>query len=319
MVGEDITSFEQLEEYILRRLGYPVVEINIEQQQMKDRINDAIQYLARYSLEHMFKSYFIAQITGTSIRLNDPIVTNFDIGERVYMQTSGAFFEVDSAVDEYTLITKRVIGIPVEGETLIGEKSGATSKIVGYVPGDMENGYIETPPQITSVIDVLEYRNSGTTLNMFDINYQMMQNTVFNMFSPQLVYLEQLQQLLSLYRLVLVGKFPIRFNAIMKRVYLDTNLYDKMDIGSYVVMECYRTIDPEIFPNFYSDRLLKQLSTLYVKKQWGENLSKYDNIKLPGGLVLNGQKIKEEAQDEILRFEETIQSLYEQPPMFLVG
>jgi hypothetical protein len=55
------------------------------------------------------------------------------------------------------------------------------------------------------------------------------------------------------------------------------------------------------------------------KRQWGSNLKKYGNYTLPGGLIVNGQGIYEEAVAEIEKLEEKLRDTYEEPPAFAVG
>ena len=77
--------------------------------------------------------------------------------------------------------------------------------------------------------------------------------------------------------------------------------------------------NPDTFTAVWNNRMLKKLATAYVKKQWGQNMSKFDKMQLPGGITMRGQEIKEEAIKEIAEAEAEIRNTYEQPPAFLVG
>jgi hypothetical protein len=93
----------------------------------------------------------------------------------------------------------------------------------------------------------------------------------------------------------------------------------KLNAGEYIIIECYRKIDPADFTDIYNDMFLKKYATALVKYQWGENLSKFQGIALPGGVTLDAQQIKTEAQEEITRLEEESRLNFEMPVMDLMG
>ncbi len=96
--------------------------------------------------------------------------------------------------------------------------------------------------------------------------------------------------------------------------------WDKeVNAGEFIVLESWVVIDPQEFTKVYDDRLLKQYVTAIFKRQWGTNLSKFENIQLPGGVSFNGQQIYDQANEEVLRLEEEMQVKFEEPPGFIVG
>ena len=78
-------------------------------------------------------------------------------------------------------------------------------------------------------------------------------------------------------------------------------------------------LDPNTYTEIYNDRLLKEYVTSLIKRQWGMNLSKFQNITLPGGLSYNGSELYSQGQEEITKIEEEVQLKYELPPDFMVG
>ena len=66
----------------------------------------------------------------------------------------------------------------------------------------------------------------------------------------------------------------------------------------------YRKIDPTQFTDVYNDVWLKKYVTALIKKQWGQNLSKFEGVQLPGGVTLQGRQILEDANTEIEKLEE---------------
>ena len=153
---------------------------------------------------------------------------------------------------------------------------------------------------------------------MFDLRYQLRLNDLYDLTSTNILYYEQVQQHLNLLDRVLVGRQPIRYNQHMNRLYLDMDV-DLIDNEEFIIIECYRKIDPNTFTDVYNDMWLKKYATALVKYQWGENLSKFSGIQLPGGVELDASQIKTEAQEEITRLEEESRLNHELPVLDMIG
>ena len=100
---------------------------------------------------------------------------------------------------------------------------------------------------------------------------------------------------------------------------MDTKLSDIVVPDDYVVVEAYESLDPETYTDVWNDRWLKRYATAQIKKQWGENLKKFDGIQMPGGVVFNGQKIWDEATEEIRALEEEMIISYSLPVNDMIG
>jgi len=116
-----------------------------------------------------------------------------------------------------------------------------------------------------------------------------------------------------------VGKQPIRYNRHNDRVYIDTSWTDKIPVGDYIILDSYQVIDPDVNTDMYSDRWLLRYTTQVFKRQWGENLKKFEGLQMPGGLTFNGQKIWEEAQEAIMKLEDEMISSYSLPVHDMIG
>ena len=92
-----------------------------------------------------------------------------------------------------------------------------------------------------------------------------------------------------------------------------------VDVGSNIVVEAWRILDPDTYTDVYNDMFLKRYTTALIKRQWGTNMKKFDGVQLPGGVVLNGGKIYDEAEDELLKIETEIQARFELPVDFFTG
>jgi hypothetical protein len=137
--------------------------------------------------------------------------------------------------------------------------------------------------------------------------------------STNLIYYYQVKQELELINQVLVGTKPVRFNRHMNRLYIDMDWAGDVNVGDYIIVECYRILDPDTYRDVYNDRFLKQYTTALFKRQWGENLKKFAGVQLPGGVTINADKIYEDALDEINKIEAEMQSRFELPVDMFTG
>ena len=156
-------------------------------------------------------------------------------------------------------------------------------------------------------------------MNIFDIRYQILINDLYSIMSTDLIYYQQVKGQLELIQQVLVGTKPVRFNRHMNRVYIDLSWSSDVAIDDYIVVECWRILDPNTYADVYNDMWLKRYATVLIKKQWGENLKKFSSMQLPGGVMLNGQIIYDEAMAEIEKIEQEIRNTFELPVDFFTG
>lgn len=244
-----VTSREQLKEYCLRRLGAPVIEINVDGDQVEDRIDDAFQFYREY---------------------------HYDAVEKVYLKH---------------LITAE----------------------------DITNQHLTMSDAITGIERVFPFMNKSTGTNIFDIKYQILINDLYTLMSTDLIYYTAVRQELELINQLLVGQKPIRFNRNMNRLYIDMDWAADVVPGTYIIVDCWRILDPDTFTDVYNDMMLKKYATALIKRQWGENLKKFAGVQLPGGVTLNGEVIYQEAVAEILQIENDIQDRFELPVDMFTG
>lgn len=258
------TTKTELITYCKRKLGAPVIEINVDDDQVDDRIDEALQYFNEYHYDGSIKTYLKFQLSNAK---KTTMKTNEDT----------------------------VVGTDTWKEQL---------------------NYIDVPEYVLSVLRIFPFDDKSH--GMFDLRYQIRLNDIPNLTSASVQYYEQLQQNLSMINEVLVGKTPIRYNTHQNRLYLDMDL-DYVSDTHYILIECYRKLDPTDYSDIYNDMWLKRYSTALIKQQWGENLSKFQGIALPGGVTLDAAGIKQEATDEIRRLEEESRLNFEMPIADLVG
>lgn len=271
-----LTGRQQLIDYCMRRLGAPVVEINVDGSQVEDRVDDALQLFSEY---------------------------HFDGVEKIYLKYELTQEDIDNGFIE-----------------MKAKNTGFDSKDRNITVEELGPGIQETIPMedlITSVIRIFQLRN--TSFGMFDIRYQYALNELYSFGSFDIQNYAMMQQYMSLLSDILTPEKQIEFSRVTNKIYFPMTLKREFRAGNPIVIECYRVLDPRKYPEIYNDRLLKRYITALVKRQWGENLSKFEGIQMPGGVTFNGQRMIQEAQEEITKIEEQIINEFELPVDFAVG
>jgi hypothetical protein len=246
-------SRDTLIDYCKRRLGDPVLEINVDEDQLEDRVDEALQYYQEYHSDASTRTYLKHEVTSTD-------VTN-----------------------EY---------IPISSDILF------ISKLF---------------PVASSF--------SGNN-NFFDIKYQMMLNDIADLqnFAGDLAYYEQMQQYLSMLDMKLNGTPQTQWSRHQDRLYIFGDFAEKdIKAGDYVVAEVYTIIDPDTHTSIYNDLWLKEYTTALIKQQWGANLIKFEGMQLPGGVILNGRQLYDDASTDIENLRQRIREEHEFPADFFVG
>lgn len=299
---------KDFKDYCLRRLGWPVIDINVDDDQVEDRIDDALQFFQDY---------------------------HFDGTEKIYMKHQ-------------------------------------------FTQEDIDRKWIYCPDAVSFVTQVFPWDDSNSSVNMFDLRYQLRLHDLYDFTSVSYVSYEITMQHIRTLNLLFSGTPQFRFNRHLNKLYLDVDWARDAQVGKYVIIECYRAMNPntvqltgtlngtsntkivtgvgtkfdqellegdivkladgrdiQIFKinspteftlntvlasdivsqsfvkegisDVWNDRFLKQYATAKIKYQWGSNLSKFAGVQLPGGVTLDGPRIMQEAQIEIDKIEEEMQ------------
>ena len=320
-----ISSRQGLIDYCLRRLGFPVIEINVDDDQVEDRIDDALQYFQEYHFDGVERLYLTHKVTTAELKFSGLSAPSFENNEMLIGNTSGATCILYTLSGTTARITN-VKGAFAAGETVTGSTSGFSRALAAtsfYTSGDIQNGYLPLPDSVIGVIRVLPVNGPSSGMNnrnnMFDLIYQFRLNDMYNLLSADMVYYTQVQQHLSMLDMLLVGDRSFKYNRKMDKMYIDMNWEEVLNPDDFIVVECYRILDPSTYTQVYNDMFLKRYSTALIKRQWGENMKKFGGIQLPGGVILNGKEIYEEAVEEIATIENEMQLKSELPVDFMVG
>ena len=311
-----INSRRGMIEYCLRALGSPVVEVNVEDDQLEDRVDDAIEYWRLYHSEGDEQIHMKQLITASHLHMTTASAQLFTQTEVVTGNLSGAVAIVTTEGPHgpnvnkpKILLVKSVVGVFREGETITGSISGITA-ILGPHPcvlGVWDQQYITVPDLIYGITNLLSFSDSMNAANsVFSIEYQMRLNDLHDISSLSMIYYNTAMSYLDLLKFELNRTPSIRFNRLQNRLHLDINWATDLSIGSYIIIECYRALDPEEFTRIWNELWLKKYITAQFKKQWGINGKKYQGIALPGGVTMDFQGLYDEAIGEIKDLEDEL-------------
>lgn len=321
-----LSTRQELTDYCLRRLGFPVIEINVDEDQVNDRIDDALQYWQEYHFDGVLRTYIQHQITGSIVGLYANQAANFTVGETITGATSGATTRI-IAKGSSTLTVENTQGTFVVSENVTGDNSGYTSHLASssfFTQGDMDKKYIPIGNGVLGIIRMFNFggASNGTSQNgnnIFDLMYQFRQNDMYNLLGADMSYYAMAQTHLSTLEQLLISQRQIRWNRKTNKLFIDTDWDTTFNPGDWVVAEAYTIVNPDDYAEVYDDMFLKKYATALIKRQWGENMKKFGGVQLPGGVTLNGDQIFQEALVEIDKIEADMQTRYMLPPAFMVG
>lgn len=313
------SSRQELIDYCLRSLGHPVLEINVDDDQLEDRIDEAFQFYRQYHYDAVEMVYLSEKVLPSQIQITGINAASFKNGEKITGSTSGTTALVYSNVSSNRMQVKKVAGTFIVGETITGYDTGASSSIAVVTLGNYDNRYLTLNDAVVGVNRVLPFSSRNRGIDLFDVRYQILLNDLYSIQSTDIIYYSQVKTQLQLIQDILVGIKPVRFNRNQHQLYIDMSWEDDIDIGDFIIVEGYRILDPNTFTDVYDDYFLKEYATALIKRQWGINLKKFEGVQLPGGVTLNGQKIFDESMDEITKLKLEAQNTYQLPIDFFTG
>jgi len=259
-------SRAELKEYCLRRLGKPVLEINVDDDQIEDLIDDAIQFFQERHFDGSIRTILKLEITENIV---NAAKTNTTVSGTTFLE---------------------------------------------------QNNYITIPDHILGITQVYAQDNSVSSVsgNIFSIKYQLFLNDFYNFGSMEVLNYYMIKSYLETLDWVISNFKPVRFNKRENKLWIDTD-FDQLTSGNFLLIDCYRVLDPTESTEVWNDVWLKRYLTALIKRQWGQNLIKFSGVSLPGGITLNGRQMYEDAQDEIDQIMSEFQLAAELPPLDMIG
>ena len=276
------SSREGLIDYAKRQLGFPVLEINVADEQFQDLLDDAIQIYQERHYDGIARMYLKYKITQDDI----------DRG-----QARGG----DSTLGITTTTTTSTVGL------------STTFNI------EENNNYIQMPPSVIGVNQIFKVRSDTVYDGLFNIRYQLFLNDLYAFGSIDLLQYSMVQTKLEDITFLLNPNVRYRFNIRQDRLYIDIDWGAAVNVGDYLVIDCFRILDPDDFTKVYNDQFLKRYFTALCKRQWGQNLIKFQGVQLPGGIQLNGRQIYDDGVRELDEIRAKMSSDYEMPPLDMIG
>lgn len=272
------SSRAELKDYCLKQLGKPVLEINVDDDQIDNLIDDAIQYYHERHYDGIDRVFLKHKLTPST---------------------------------KTTLAQPGPVGSATTSPSVVG--AGLTSAT--YVEGV---NYLPLPDSIIGVNNILKINSSTISDGLFNIKYQLFLNDVYYYGALDLLNYAMVKRYLEDLDFLLNPNAQIRFNKKNHKLYLDID-WSQVGENEYVIIDCYRILDPSDAPKLYNDWWLKKYLTALIKKQWGQNMIKFNGVLLPGGVQLNGRQIYEDGVAEVEKMEQQLKDEYELPPLDLIG
>lgn len=311
---------EEFKDYCFRALGAPVLQVNVEDEQAEDRIDEALYLYQEQHMDAVQKDFLKLPITSSNLVFSPAISGTFANGEPIVGATSNAQGFAVTQANANTLQMYARTGTFVVGETVTGQQSGASGTVNAIALGSMDLHYFAIPDGIISVTRMFPPFDSRMSADiLFDPQSQFNMSLISNMVNGEMtpyVMARQYQQLLND---TLRGRPMIRFQRHQNRLYVDHGFVNTFRPNQYIIVECFRVLDPEEYADVWSDRWLQRYTIALLKRQWGINLSKYNGIQLPGGATLDGRSMLSEANQEVKDLEEELRSTYQLPIDFTIG
>ena len=268
--------------YCKRQLGAPVLEINVADEQIDDLVDDALQLFHERHFDGVVQTYLKYKVTQDDI----------DRGRARGGSSTAGIVTTTASSD-------------IDG----------SSVTFSY---EENSNYIQVPPAVIGINKVFRFDNSTISGGMFSLKYQLFLNDLYFFNSLEMLSYAMTKTYLSDIDFLLNTEKQIRFNQRQDRLYLDID-WGNVQKDEYIILDCWRLLDPNDFARVYNDSFLKRYLTALIKRQWGQNLIKFQGVKLPGGIELNGRQIYDDAERELDKIKEQMSNTYELPPLDMIG
>ena len=276
------TTRQELVDYCLRQLGAPVLEINVDDDQIDDLVDDAIQYFNERHFDGVERMYLKYKITEDDIN--------------------------------------RASGSGTDGVGIVTTTGTANVSGIGTITSNFyeNSNFIQVPDSVVGIERIFKFDTSSISGGMFSIKYQLFLNDLYYFNSVELMQYAMTKRYLEDIDFLLTTDKQIRFNKRQNRLYLDID-WKSQEKDTFIVIDCFRALDPADFSKVFNDSFIKRYLTLLIKRQWGLNMMKFSGTRIPGGIELNGRQYYEDAERELADIKQRMSLEYELPPLDFIG
>ena len=224
------SSRAELIDYCKRQLGAPVLEINVADEQISDLVDDAVQMFQERHYDGVVQMPLKYKITQADIDRGRSRGNNKAVGIVTTTATS----------------------------TIVG-----TAVTFSY---EENSNYIQLPDSVIGVNKIYRFDGSNTiTNNMFSVKYQMFLNDVYYFDSIELLSYAMVKTKLEDIDFLINTEKQIRFNIRQNRLYMDVD-FASLTENDYLIIDCWRILNPNDFTRVYNDRFLKRYLTALIKR-----------------------------------------------------
>ncbi len=272
-----------LVDYCLRQLGAPVLEINVDDDQIDDLVDDALQYFNERHFDGVERMYLKYQLTQEDINRGEAK-------------------------------NKDGVGIVTTSATSTAISGYGTTTSNWYETSN----FLQVPDSVIGIERIFKFDTSSISGGMFAIKYQLFLNDLYYFNSVELLQYAMTKSYLEDIDFLLTTDKQVRFNQRQDRLYLDID-WGSESVDNWLILDCYRALNPESYTGVYNDSFLKRYLTALIKRQWGQNLIKFGGVKLPGGIELNGRQMYDDGQREVDEIRQRMTMDYELPPYDFIG
>jgi len=272
-----------LVDYCLRQLGAPVLEINVDDDQIDDLVDDTLQYFNERHFDGVERMYLKYQLTQE------------DINRGEAKNTDG-------------------VGIVTTSATSTSISGYGTTTSNWYETSN----FLQVPDSVIGIERIFKFDTSSISGGMFAIKYQLFLNDLYYFNSVELLQYAMTKTYLEDIDFLLTTDKQVRFNQRQDRLYLDID-WGSESVDNWLILDCYRALNPDSYTGVYNDSFVKRYLTALIKRQWGQNLIKFGGVKLPGGIELNGRQMYDDGQREVDEIRQRMTTDYELPPYDFIG
>ena len=320
---------QEFKEFCLRELGWPVVKINLDDDQIEDRIDYSLQYYWDYHFDGSNKVYYsyIIQDKDTPGHLSEVEIANSGEGYQntdtvVITANSASNTGRDAVASIVTDANGSITSVPVANvgtdyrnppSITVSSNTGTDASLVGF-----NGGYVHMPENIIGVMNLFPIGGALQSQNMFNIRYQIALNDLYTLSSVSMLPYYMAKYQIDFIQHLLVGQQPIRYNRHENKVYLDMD-WMRDAPGNMLIIEAYEKIDPDLHSDVWNDRWLKRYCAQQIKKVWASGMKKYGKVEMSGGNYFDAQTMYNEALEEIARLETEMIDSYSIPVIDMIG
>ena len=333
----------ELKEYCLRRLGKPVIDVNISDEQQDDLFDEALQIFQSYHYDGSTQTYLPKEITASTQKLASAPTGTFQQNEYITggksalrvkfhdyhsANTTIRYYDPEKknssnaiAIGDGDTYYRDVTTTWTASETITGATSGATATVHASTTqsiGAIDNHYISLDEKYSGISGILPFTSNFKGTGMFSVKYQFALNELYRLGTDMKNWVFAQQHLRTIDDLF-GGKPQFRFNQHLDRLYLDIDWDQDVDIDDIIILRAHEVLDVTSFTDGYNDEFLKKYLATLFKKQWGQNLMKFEGIQMPGGVTLNGRQLYDDAREELTLLNEELYTRYSGPDQFIVG